>query len=490
MTDVKTQKRVFTRPKSLSEYDEIPENIQVRKRVSKRNNNIETKIKLDDYHDMLNDEQLTNNKPPSLTSNEASVPKNNELIENTLIKDDESNISFEIKKKDEMEKELEIEDYEALGKTSILFVRIAYSLSIHFSKIFFYQFKSYLSMMPKPIQTFVDSNGAIVNIIGQALEICLTIFLIFIEALVIIISDIWKFLYPYQPQYLIKLAAGLLICFFGGLFSATISIFEAAKLCALRNELNSIVEVLSRIEERKDYLIKEEQQFSDSISPRKPKRSSFCEFPNESIENEEIRTESSENMQTYNESILRKLYILLASLDPNLLTKVVLVVNTTLITIVTTLKVQFAKTIALGNSISIILQKSSLPIILPIIKKYIPKDLEKWTDNIAIFGFKIIAIFLAWTFRKVISSYHSAIRGGFMVGENLITYLIQMKFIDPSVKESNIVQIFSYSLALAGIFFQLSIRYSLPYPFNIILFPLIVFENLLVWIANHTLFYT
>jgi len=46
--------------------------------------------------------------------------------------------------------------------------------------------------------------------------------------------------------------------------------------------------------------------------------------------------------------------------------------------------------------------------------------------------------------------------------------------------------VLGYLLALCGIVFQLSFGFSLPFPLNVILFPITIIEYILVWIINNS----
>lgn len=119
----------------------------------------------------------------------------------------------------------------------------------------------------------------------------------------------------------------------------------------------------------------------------------------------------------------------------------------------------------------------------------------------------------------MISSYHSAIRGGLLCSKHIILYLVAFKWIQSTQsneetnlnksKHSNIdannqkiiedkdngsncvyilflERIIGYSLAIGGIYFQLSYGFALPFPLNVILFPITLIEYALVWMINNS----
>ena len=182
---------------------------------------------------------------------------------------------------------------------------------------------------------------------------------------------------------------------------------------------------------------------------------------------------------------------------------------------IATLKLQFAKTITLGSSISKGLEVHLQPLLLPTLKELLPKRYRKWAQLVLSLSFKSIAISIAWSIRRVISCYHSAIRGGLLCSKNLLLYLRYMGYLadiksgdaggdDNTSRDDNggdnskggktdgfdyLLQaefVLGYLLALCGIVFQLYFGFSLPFPLNVILFPITIIEYMLVWIINNS----
>ena len=190
---------------------------------------------------------------------------------------------------------------------------------------------------------------------------------------------------------------------------------------------------------------------------------------------------------------------------------------------IATLKLQFAKTITLGSSISKGLETHLQPLLLPTMKSLLPRRHRKWAQLALSLSFKSIAISIAWSIRRVISCYHSAIRGGLLCSKNILLYLRCMGYLSDNNNKSSsssdadassrssgggvgdskhdddgsknaiglnallqIEFVLGYLLALCGIVFQLSFGFSLPFPLNVILFPITIIEYILVWIINNS----
>lgn len=164
----------------------------------------------------------------------------------------------------------------------------------------------------------------------------------------------------------------------------------------------------------------------------------------------------------------------------------ILGINTGFIAVIATLKVQFAKTITLGNAVSKPIEQVANTYALPILESFVPVEYRKWTKPLLGYSIKSTCISVAWTLRRMMSSYHSAIRGGLLFSKNLFNYLYSMKYISVSLEDTPLDKLVGYSLAALGIYFQVYFRFSLPFPLNILLFPFTIVEYFLVWCVNNS----
>ena len=146
-------------------------------------------------------------------------------------------------------------------------------------------------------------------------------------------------------------------------------------------------------------------------------------------------------------------------------------------------------TITLGASMSKVIGGPAKVFLLPLVELALPKPYKKWADIVLTYAVRSLAISIAWTLRRVVSSYHSAIRGGLMFSKNLLSYLVDMRIIDDTQYSAYLPyvdKLLGYSVALLGLWFQLSYGFSLPFPLNVILFPFTILEYALVWMVNNS----
>ena len=111
--------------------------------------------------------------------------------------------------------------------------------------------------------------------------------------------------------------------------------------------------------------------------------------------------------------------------------------NAAALAIIATLKLQFAKSITLGTSISkIILEGPAKLYIVPAVESGIPPEYKKWALPLVTYIVKSFAIYLAWTLQRIMSAIHSALRGGNMCSDNILDYLTTMGYMKSELRNN------------------------------------------------------
>lgn len=124
--------------------------------------------------------------------------------------------------------------------------------------------------------------------------------------------------------------------------------------------------------------------------------------------------------------------------------------NSGLLAVIATLKLQFAKSITLGNAIGDIAKKPSKTYIIPALEAVMPAEYKRWAEPLVMYMIKSLCISMAWFLQRIISAVHSAIRGGVMVSKNLLEYLSKMGYLHINHEETFIDEIVGYGLAVTG----------------------------------------
>merc|ERR1712070_470222 len=142
----------------------------------------------------------------------------------------------------------------------------------------------------------------------------------------------------------------------------------------------------------------------------------------------------------------RKVHLALVSVDPNQLNGAMEGLYTGWIAVVAVLKVQFAKTIALGAAIGAFIFKPASRVASPILVHIVPADYHKWIPSIIKWFCKSVAISIAWYIQRVISALHSAIRGGLLFSRGILNFANKRGYISFNDEESYLDEIVGWGL--------------------------------------------
>jgi len=272
--------------------------------------------------------------------------------------------------------------------------------------------------------------------------------------------EIWVMLSPYKPELLIPSFIGLIMCFFGGSFLTTIAAVEAYKLCGYESSITCIKNLY--------------EDFS---------RFSLANKVDDAVDDNNDGVADVKQIPK-SELATRKTLLFLRTIDPKRVSEAIAGLNAGCLAVIATLKLQFAKSITLGQAIGSVVEKPALKYGVPIVENLLPNEYKRWAGPIISYPIKSAAISLAWLIQRTISAFHSAVRGGNMFGKNIIEYLNKMDYIKLDAKDTILDEVLGYAFAALGLYFQLSYGFSLPWFLAIPLFPFSIIETYLMWVVN------
>lgn len=133
---------------------------------------------------------------------------------------------------------------------------------------------------------------------------------------------------------------------------------------------------------------------------------------------------------TANELAVRKTTLFFKTVDPRKITEALAELNAGGLAIVATLKLQFAKSITLGSSMStMIFEGPAKTYVVPALEASMHPDYKKWASPLVHYSVKSFSISLAWFIQRIMSAVHAALRGSKMCTENFLDYLSTMEFL-------------------------------------------------------------
>ena len=184
------------------------------------------------------------------------------------------------------------------------------------------------------------------------------------------------------------------------------------------------------------------------------------------------------------ELVVRKLKIAVTASDPELINGALQGIYSGWIGVVAVLKVEFAKTIALGAAIGDFLYKTVATPLGSILVHLLPNEYHKWVPTLIGYACKSVAITVDWKVQRIISTFHSAIRGGLMASRGFLEWLNKKGVVKVNTDESYVDEVLGWSLAAAGFYFQYKMGFTPPWLIALLLWPLQATETYIVWVIS------
>mmetsp|Transcript_2144 Transcript_2144/g.5427 ORF Transcript_2144/g.5427 Transcript_2144/m.5427 type:complete len:375 (-) Transcript_2144:57-1181(-) len=183
----------------------------------------------------------------------------------------------------------------------------------------------------------------------------------------------------------------------------------------------------------------------------------------------------------------RKMGIVLKSVNPERIMTALGGLAQALAGVLATLKLQFARTVAIAVSISDNLRKPAGILLTPALAAAMPIEYQHWISPSINLVCKMLAMTVAWMLTRIIAACHSSMLGGLLASRALLRIAQRrgwVKFGKDGDSDTLVDEYFGWFLAFVGIWWQLRNSMSVPFPLNIVLFPFSVTESLLQWMVT------
>merc|ERR1719195_342349 len=261
----------------------------------------------------------------------------------------------------------------------------------------------------------------------------------------------------YVPADLLTSIIGLIVCCFGGMFPTVIAAAEAWNVAGGEYAQKSLRTMYTQFKAVREANKKDDKKDDDG--------------------------DGIADVDQIDGDVLvkRKMHLFMTSIEPKTTQDALAGVYTGWIGVIATLKLQFAKVIALGAAIGKMLKKPAEIVFVPIMTRLMPEEYHPWIEVIIDTVCKSIAISFAWTIQRVISAFHSAIRGGLMFARGILRYANTKGWIKLHEDDSMLDEYAGWVMAAFGFYFQFKLRFTLPWILPIVLWPFSVAEWYIVW---------
>eukprot|EP00928_Gymnodinium_smaydae_P065759 TRINITY_DN48855_c0_g1_i1.p2 TRINITY_DN48855_c0_g1~~TRINITY_DN48855_c0_g1_i1.p2 ORF type:complete len:385 (+),score=114.13 TRINITY_DN48855_c0_g1_i1:62-1156(+) len=274
--------------------------------------------------------------------------------------------------------------------------------------------------------------------------------------------------YKLLPMNVVEMVFGLALCFFGGTYFCSIAAIEAFRNFGGQVLLDELTVIWNEAT-----VMAEASNADDQVDANKDGIMDV-------------------NQMSANELITHKAKVaMMAVKEPERFCNAIQYLMSAWISVLATLKFQFAKTVAIALGITDMLTPVIVRIFGGTLAMVMGEDLKHWVPAILINTARIAAVIIASYIQAVISSVYSGLRGGRIFAEALFRILgewgVLDKFPDCMIKkpfdinQSYVDEVLSYALAAGGVYYQISHGFVLPFPYDLALLPLTMVEWFLRW---------
>ena len=309
---------------------------------------------------------------------------------------------------------------------------------------------------PEKMRPYIEKATPVIAVVADGIEKLIPLLVKYYNKLL----EFYEKLRPYHPELLAPALMGLVMCFFGGSYMTLIAAFEAYRQSGWDATKKCIDDLVSDFKKVAEANAKDDEVDDDGDGV-------------------------ADVLQiTPTELATRKSLLFLRTVDPVRFSGALMGIQTGFMAVVATLKVQFVKAIALGASIAEILDVPAERIAVPALELVLPPEYKRWAVPLVDYTVKSISVSIAWFLARIISAFHSALKGGVMATRNILDYVDIMGIYKINHEDTYADEIAGYILAGLGLWFQLSFAFQLPTILSILLFPFTFAEWFLMAMVN------
>jgi len=258
--------------------------------------------------------------------------------------------------------------------------------------------------------------------------------------------------YKYQMEDLVPALGGLVMCFFGGEFPLLIVAVESFLVTSWNPVKDAVSDLMQEFYKALEENKKDEQVDAD----------------NDGIPDVEQISDAAYYQ--------RKFLLAARVLDPEKCTKALTACTQAFIVVLGAVKLTFVRALSLGAAIGEMGKRTVAKHATPKLTQLCPEEYRKWVPTAIDYLCTIGAVLLALAMQRLISAFHSAMRGGLIFVRKTLGYFNKLGFIKFDHEQSNLDEIAGLALAAIGFLFQFSNGFSLWFPLNVLLFPVSFFE--------------
>jgi hypothetical protein len=269
----------------------------------------------------------------------------------------------------------------------------------------------------------------------------------------------YAFIEPYHPDLLASMALGLVMMLFGGEFMLLIACAEGYRICGWETTYKCLKGLYN------DYVVLEKADaVDDKLDGNGDGVPDVLEISEKDL-------------------IARKVKLFMRSSNPMQISQCLSGIYQGWVAVAAVLRMEFARYVALGVGIGEIISSPALKLLHPVLVKLVPADYEKWVEFSISYSCKCVGVWIAVFLARIITAFHSAVRGAHLFAKSLAVYASRYGF--PHLTQPYVDDALAAVIAFFGVWIQLKTLFSVPFLLKLPLLPAIVAEDFLsMWLAN------
>jgi len=267
-----------------------------------------------------------------------------------------------------------------------------------------------------------------------------------------------KKLEAYNPEAIVQMFTGFMLVFFGGFFVVTVAMVEAFK----QGGSDTMFVNLSILQQQ----VKAVQEANEA---------------DDKVDDDGDGIPDVQQI-TKDQLAQRKLRLALSAMDPFIVQEALANLWTATVSACATVKLQFARTIALGVSIGNYLNRPVMRYFVPILEGFTDKTYHKWYPAIFAYVCRIVGASIAFQIQRILSTVSTAMRGGHMMIDGFADFCQTRNM--TYLSEGYLDDVLAWALVVIGIYSQIVLFTYLPFIIKVLFFPAFITEFILTTLVT------
>jgi hypothetical protein len=274
----------------------------------------------------------------------------------------------------------------------------------------------------------------------------------------ILYSKAHKKLEKFNPEALVGMFTGFMLIFFGGFFIVTVALVEAFKQGGSDTMFENLDLLSKQIK-----VVQEASEHDDKVDEDNDGVADVLQISKDQLAQ-------------------RKLRLALTAMDPNVVQAALGNLWTATLSACASVKLQFARTIALGVSIGNYVNRPVMRYLVPLLEAFTDKTYHKWYPTVFSYICRMIGASIAFQIQRILSTVSTAVRGGNMMIDHFAAFCESQNL--HYLSDGYLDDILAWALVALGIYSQLFLFTYLPFIIKLAFFPAFITEWILTTLVT------